>query len=296
MGLVASDIFSPPPPMANRFLRPGAAFPYNNQREYPMPDLDNLFDLSGKVALVTGGRTGLGKIIAAGLIARGARVYIASRDAERLQQTADELSQAGECIAIAADQSNLAGIEAMAAAISAREEKLDILVNNAGAASIAPIDEFTEEMWDHVMDVNAKGLFFTCQKLLPLLRAAATDESPARILNIASVAGVNPPPFFAFSYSASKAAAVMLTRHLAKALADEKILVNAIAPGPFDTEMMADRIAASGDAIRARNPLKRLGSAEDIAGCAQFLVGRGSAWTTGAVIPCDGGSSTIIGA
>ena len=258
-------------------------------------NLNALFDLTGKVALVTGGRTGIGRMIAQGLLARGARVYVASRDAERLQQTAEALSESGECIAIPADLSTVEGVETMAAKLGEREEKLDILVNNAGAATIATIDDFTEDMWDHVMDVNAKGVFFTCQKLLPLLRAAASPQSPARIVNIASVAGINPPPFYAFSYSASKAACVMLTRHLAKVLAQENVLVNAIAPGPFDTEMMADRIAEAGDLIRAHNPLKRLGTPEDIAGCAQFLVGRGSAWTTGAVIPCDGGSSTLVG-
>ncbi|MCJ2180747.1 SDR family oxidoreductase [Novosphingobium album (ex Hu et al. 2023)] len=255
--------------------------------------LNSLFDLTGKVALVTGGRAGLGRMIAMGLLAQGARVYIASRGAEGLQATAGELSQYGECIAIPCDLSNMEGIDALFADVSAKEDHLDILVNNAGLATMSSLDEFTEEMWDGVMDINAKGVFFTCQRMLPLLRAAATPQSPARIINIASAAGLNPPAFNAFSYAASKAACIMLTRHLARDLAEQHILVNAIAPGPFDTDMMADRLAKAGDIIRDRNPLKRLGTMEDIVGCAQFLAGRGSAWTTGAVIPCDGGASTV---
>jgi len=255
--------------------------------------MKDLFAVKGKIVLVTGGGSGIGKMIAQGFVDHGAKVYIASRNADRLNATARALSEAGECIAVQADLSSMTGIERLAADIDRREGKLDVLINNAGAAAIAGVEDFTEEMWDDVMDMNAKAVFFTIQKMLPLLRASASKECTSRVVNIVSTAGMRAPPFEAFSYSASKAAAVMITRHLAKVLASQHILVNAIAPGPFATEMMADRIAQAGDAIRDRNPLKRLGTPEDIAGCALFLASRASAWTTGSVLTCEGGSISI---
>jgi NAD(P)-dependent dehydrogenase (short-subunit alcohol dehydrogenase family) len=158
---------------------------------------------------------------------------------------------------------------------------------------MVPLESFDEAAWDQVMDLNAKSVFFLTQKLLPLLRAAATPETTARVINIASVNGLNPPEQDIYSYSSSKAACIMLTRHLAKRLARENILVNAIAPGPFPTDMMAPILARGEEQVRARNPMGRLGMAEDIAGCAIFLASRASAWTTGSTITCDGGAASV---
>jgi len=255
--------------------------------------MQDLFNIRGKTALVTGGGRGIGEMIARGYVANGARVYIASRDGERTAALADELSETGECIALTADLSTLAGIEALATDLAARETRLDVLVNNAGAASMATLESYDEAAWDQVMDLNAKSVFFLTQKLLPLLRAAATPTAAARVINIASVNGLNPPEQDIYAYSSSKAACVMLTRHLAKRLARENILVNAIAPGPFPTDMMAPILARGEDQVRARNPMGRLGSAEDVAGCAIFLASRASGWTTGATIPCDGGAASL---
>jgi NAD(P)-dependent dehydrogenase (short-subunit alcohol dehydrogenase family) len=255
--------------------------------------MQDLFNIRGKTALVTGGGRGIGEMIARGYVANGARVYIASRDGERIAALASELSTAGECIALPADLSTLVGIEALATDLAAREAKLDILVNNAGAASMVALEAYDEAAWDQVMDLNAKSVFFLTQKLLPLLRASATPEAAARVINIASVNGLNPPEQDIYAYSSSKAACLMLTRHLAKRLARENILVNAIAPGPFPTDMMAPILARGEEQVRARNPMGRLGSAEDIAGCAIFLASRASGWTTGATIPCDGGAASL---
>jgi NAD(P)-dependent dehydrogenase (short-subunit alcohol dehydrogenase family) len=253
----------------------------------------HLFDVSGKVVLVTGGSRGIGEMIARGFVENGAKVYVSSRKAEVCDRIAEELSQAGTCVSLPFDVGTLAGVEGLAAALAEREAKLDVLINNAGASWGAPIDEYPETGWDKVMDLNVKSVFFLTQKLLPLLRASAAAESPSRVINIASVNGIEPPALETYAYSSSKAACIMLTRHLAKRLAAEHILVNAIAPGPFPSQMMAATLAEHGDEIRARNPLGRIGQPEDVAGVAIFLGSRASAYTTGATIPCDGGSAEV---
>jgi NAD(P)-dependent dehydrogenase (short-subunit alcohol dehydrogenase family) len=253
----------------------------------------NLFDIKGKVALVTGGSRGIGEMIAAGYVENGAKVYISSRKKSVCDDIAAQLSRHGTCISLPFDLSSMDGIRGLAAAIADREPKLDILVNNAGASWGAPIDEYPESGWDKVMDLNTKSVFFLTKELLPQLRAAASPDHPARVINIASVNGIEPPSFETFAYSTSKAGCIMLTRHLAKRLAEEDILVNAIAPGPFPSQMMAATLASSGDLIRANNPRGRIGEPEDIAGVAIFLASRASAYTTGAVIPCDGGSAEV---
>jgi NAD(P)-dependent dehydrogenase (short-subunit alcohol dehydrogenase family) len=252
-----------------------------------------LFDIRDKVALVTGGSRGIGEMIATGYVENGAKVYISSRKAEACERIAQELSAKGRCIALPFDLSTMEGVEGLAAALGAREERLDILVNNAGAAWGAPIDDYPEAGWDKVVDLNLKSVFFQTTRLLPMLRAAASAETPARVINISSVNGIVPPELETYAYSASKAGCIMLTRHMAKRLARENILVNSIAPGPFPTQMMAARLAEGGDAIRAANPLGRTGTPQDIAGVAIFLASRASAYTTGATIPCDGGSAEV---
>jgi NAD(P)-dependent dehydrogenase (short-subunit alcohol dehydrogenase family) len=255
--------------------------------------MQNLFDISGKVALVTGGSRGIGEMIATGYVENGAKVYVSSRKATVCQQIADKLSERGTCIALPADVSTLAGIESLVAEIGAREQKLDILVNNAGATWGAAIDDYPENGWDKVVDLNMKSVFFLTQKLLPLLRASASAASPARVINIASINGINPTFLETYAYTSSKAGCIMLTRHLAKRLAAENILVNAIAPGPFPSQMMAATLAERGDEVIGEVPLGRIGQPEDIAGVAIFLASRAGAYTTGATIPCDGGAAEV---
>ncbi|MBW0151200.1 MAG: SDR family oxidoreductase [Phenylobacterium sp.] len=253
--------------------------------------MKNLFSVEGKVVLVTGGSRGIGEMIARGYVENGAKVYISSRKAEVCDRVAEELSEYGTCISLPFDLGGMAGIEGLANAVKERESRLDVLVNNAGATWGAPIDEYPEDGWDKTVDLNVKSIFFLTQKLLPLLRAAATAEEPSRVINIASVNGIEPPTLETYAYSTSKAGCIMLTRHLAKRLAPEHILVNAIAPGPFPSKMMAATLAQAGDAIAKSNPRGRIGQPEDIAGVAIFLSSRASAYTTGAVVPCDGGSA-----
>ena len=253
--------------------------------------MKNLFSVEGKVVLVTGGSRGIGEMIARGYVENGAKVYISSRKAEVCDRVAEELSEYGTCISLPFDLGGMAGIEGLAHAVKERESRLDVLVNNAGATWGAPIDDYPEDGWDKTVDLNVKSIFFLTQKLLPLLRAASTAENPARVINIASVNGIEPPALETYAYSTSKAGCIMLTRHLAKRLAPEHILVNAIAPGPFPSKMMAATLAQAGDAIAKNNPRGRIGQPEDIAGVAIFLGSRASAYTTGAVVPCDGGSA-----
>lgn len=255
--------------------------------------MKNLFDISGKVALVTGGSRGIGEMIATGFVEAGCKVYISARKAQVCNDLADELSKRGTCISLPADLGTSEGIAFLAGELAKREEKLDILVNNAGAAWGEPIDDYSEEGWDKVMNINLKGPFFVTQKLLPLLRKSATAEDPARVINIASVNGIVPPELETYAYSSSKAGCIMLTRHLAGRLARENIHVNAIAPGPFPSHMMRATLDAFGDQIKASNPRGRIGTPEDIAGVAIFLSSRASAYTTGATIPCDGGSAEV---
>jgi NAD(P)-dependent dehydrogenase (short-subunit alcohol dehydrogenase family) len=257
--------------------------------------MKDLFSVVGKVAVVTGGSRGIGEMISEGFLANGAaRVYISARKASDLNATAARLNEAyaGECISVVCDLAASDGIAALAGAVAERDAELDILVNNAGAAWGAPIDEFPESGWDKVMDVNVKSMFFLTQAFLPSLRRAATAEDPARVINIGSVDGLRIPRTSNFSYSASKAAVHHMTRVIAAEIAVDDITVNAIAPGPFQSKMMAATLAAHGDQIAASVPRKRIGQPEDIAGVAIFLASRAGAYTTGAVIPCDGGIST----
>ena len=258
--------------------------------------MKNLFSIEGKVALITGGSRGIGEMIAAGFLANGAKVYISSRKADVCDATAKRLQEeyGGECISVPADLSNLDGINALADKIS-QDDDLDILVNNAGASWGEPIDEYSEQGWDKVMDTNVKGVFFLTQKLLPLLRKSGTAEDPSRVINIGSIDGIKTGLFDAFSYGPSKAALHHLTRVLAASLVKENIIVNAIAPGPFPTWMLSTGVGGGGDvdidwsSIGDTNPRGRVGTPEDIAGLAIFLSSRAGAYTVGQTITCDGG-------
>ncbi|WP_194910990.1 SDR family oxidoreductase [Catenulispora rubra] len=254
----------------------------------------DLFSVQGKTALVTGGSSGIGYMIAEGLVRAGAHVYISSRKAEACAAAEKELSQYGEVTALPADVSAQENGRALIREIADRESgRLHILVNNAGATWGAPFDEFPAKGWDKVLDLNVKAPFFLAQAARPLLEAASVEDDPSRIINIGSVDGIVVPGFGNFSYAASKAAIHHVTRHLAAELSP-KILVNAIAPGPFPTKMMEAPLQEIGDKLIAKSPVKRLGRPEDAAGAVVFLSSRASNYITGAVLPLDGGLSTTI--
>jgi len=256
-----------------------------------MTNAHDLFSIEGKVALVTGGSRGIGLMIARGFVEAGARVYISSRKAEVCEAVAAELAQVGECTALPANLSTEDECRRLAAEVAGREPALHVLVNNAGATWGAPMADFDEAAWDRVLDLNVKGVFHLTKFLRPTLEAAATDDDPARVVNIGSIDGIQVPTLETYSYSASKAAVHQLTRHLAKQLAP-RVTVNAVAPGPFESKMMAATLDAFGDQIARSAPLKRIGRPDDMAGVAIFLASRAGAYLTGAVIPVDGGIAT----
>jgi 2-deoxy-D-gluconate 3-dehydrogenase len=251
----------------------------------------DLFSLQGRVAVVTGGSRGIGKMIAAGFLAQGAaRVYITARKAGPCEATAKELTAeySGECIALPIDISTLAGIEMLAAEIKKREPKLDILVNNAGAAWGAEFDEFPESGWDKVMNLNLKTPFFLTKALAAPLRAAASAERPAKVINIASIDGIFVNPQETYSYAASKAGLIHLTRRMATKLIKQHINVTAIAPGAFKSDMnKAARDHA--DEVARRVPARRIGTDEDMAGVAIYLASRAGDYAVGVTIAVDGG-------
>lgn len=254
--------------------------------------LTELFSIRGKTALITGGTRGIGLMIAEAYVRAGVKVYVSSRKAAVGAEVAAALSEHGECIAIPADLSTEAECRRLADEIAGREDKLHILINNAGATWGAPLADHDDAAWDRVIDITLKGPFHLTRFLRPLLDAAATDDDPGRVINIGSIDGIQVPIMETYSYSAAKAGVHQLTRHLASQLAP-KITVNAIAPGPFESKMMAATLAAFGDSIAASAPMKRIGKPADMAGLAIYLAGPASSYVTGAVIPVDGGVSTV---
>jgi len=252
----------------------------------------DLFDLSGKVAVVTGGTRGIGMMVARGLLQAGVRVYISSRKPEAGDAAVGELSQFGKVVSIPADLSTEAECSRLAAEVGAREDELHILVNNAGATWGEPLETFPESAWDKVLDLNLKSPFFLTRAFLPLLQEAGTQDDPARVINIGSIDGLHVPPMNTYSYSSSKAALHHLTRVLARELGPKHITVNAVAPGPFESKMMAATLDAFGKEIAARSPLGRIGRPDDMAGVAVFLASRAGSYVTGSVIAVDGGIAT----
>ncbi|RDI43635.1 SDR family oxidoreductase [Nocardia mexicana] len=251
-----------------------------------------LFDLSGRYALVTGGTRGIGMMIARGLLQAGARVVISSRTADACAQAQQLLSEFGDVRAIPADLSRHDECRRLADLVNVDSERLDILVNNAGAMWREPLETFPDEAWDTVLGLNLEAPFWLVQALLPALRRAGTADDPARIINIGSIAAIHVAESPNYSYAASKAALHQLTRVLARELGPQHVTVNAVAPGPFPSQMMASTLDAVGDTIAAKAPLRRLGRDDDMAGIAVFLASRAGSYLTGSIIPVDGGIAT----
>lgn len=261
---------------------------------------DKLFGLSGKTALVTGAATGIGRMAAEGLVAAGARVLIASRKEEACQRAADDLNAlgyAGKAEGFSGDVATEEGIAALTEEIGNRAGQLDILMNNAGTSWGMPLGQFPYEAWDRVLRVNLTGLFHLTQSLLPMLESAAAKEGSARVVNVGSVMGETPHGDRAYSYAASKAAVHHITRILANELAERRITVNALAPGPFVSKMTA--FATADEKVRervgAQVPIGRVGCPEDIAAAMQYLCGAGGSYVTGAIIPVSGGINVETG-
>ncbi|WP_157218536.1 SDR family oxidoreductase [Flavisphingomonas formosensis] len=249
-------------------------------------DTHSLFSLEGRVALVTGGSRGIGRMIAEGFIAQGARVYISSRKADACAETAAALG--ASCIALPMDISTVEGCRLLASQFGEQEPALDILVNNAGFAWGQPFDTFPEKGWDRVMDLNVKSPFFLTQALHGALRNAAKPDRPAKVINIGSIDGLQLNLWETYSYHASKAAIHHLTRRLAALMIRDGINVTAIAPGAFASEM--NRAARDhGDIVAKAVPAGRIGRAEDMAAAAIYLASRGGDYVVGEVLCVDGG-------
>lgn len=253
--------------------------------------MQGLFDLTGRTALVTGGSRGLGRMIAQGLLAHGAKVYISSRKAHACEEAAASLAAFGPCVALPADVSTWDGVAELRRQFDAHESSLDVLVHNAGAVWTAPFDQFPESGWDKVLALNLKSPFFLTQALHPHLRSAAR-VGPAKVVMVASVDGLSVNPLETYSYAASKAGLIHLTRRLATRLIEDGIVVNGVAPGEFPSEM--NRSARDRpDETGSRVPAGRVGSLEDIAGAAIYLASRAGDYVVGHTLVVDGGLSLV---
>ena len=254
----------------------------------------DLFSVAGKVVVITGGSRGIGEMIARAYVENGAKVYITARNAAVCDGLAAELSKSGECISIPADLSKMEEIERFAAALEARESKIDVLFNNAGASWGAPFDSFPESGWDKIVDLNVKSLFFLTQRLVKLLEAAGSVDDFARVINIGSIDGMHVSNIETYSYAASKAAVLHLTKMMAKNLASRHIAVNAIAPGYFPSKMTAAIPEEWAAASVAATPMKRIGNPADMAGVALYLGSKASGFVCGSIIAVDGGYATTV--
>ena len=254
-------------------------------------EIQRLFNVSGRVSVVTGGSRGIGRMIAEGFVSNGMKTYITARKADACDQAAEELSQigSGKCISLPADLSNAVGRNKFVDDLASREDKLDVLVNNAGAAWGAPFEEYPDEAYDKVMDINVKAIFTLTRDLMPLLRNRSSQRQPSRVINIGSIDGLRVSQMDNFAYGASKAAVHFLTKNLALRFGPKGVTVNAIAPGAFESHMMRGTLAKYQGKIEAENPLGRIGCIEDMAGLALFLVSDASKYMTGQVIALDGG-------
>ncbi|MCZ6657262.1 MAG: SDR family oxidoreductase [Gammaproteobacteria bacterium] len=257
----------------------------------------DLFNVEGKVAIITGGSRGIGKMIAQGFVENGARVYITSRKADQCNATAEELTALGHCVAIPADLSTNEGRASFISKFLDAEDHLDVLVNNAGAAWGAPFDQFPEAGYDKVMDINVKAVFMLTQALLPQLEKAADPANPARVINIGSIDALKVSMQDNYSYGASKAAVHWMTKNFALRLGRRGITFNAIAPGPFESKMMERTLDNFRDQIEAGNPMGRIGRPGDMAGIALFLASDAGSYVNGQVIAVDGGANlgSVIG-
>jgi NAD(P)-dependent dehydrogenase (short-subunit alcohol dehydrogenase family) len=253
--------------------------------------MTDLFSLSGRTALITGGSRGIGRMIAEGFLRQGASVYMSARKAEACNATAAELSRLGPCVSLPFDVSTTEGIAALVQAYTAREPALDILVNNAGAAWGAPFDEFPEKGWDKVVDLNLKTPFFLTQALHGALKAGAARQ-PAKVINVASIDGQSVNPQETYSYSASKAGLIHLTKRLALRLVQDGIVVNALCPGAFASDMNREA-RDHGDEVGARIPARRIGAADDMAGAAIYLASRAGDYVVGTTLTVDGGVNLV---
>lgn len=257
--------------------------------------LEEFFSVAGKTVLITGGSRGIGEAIAESFVEAGARVYICSRSAEACRETAERLSAKGFCKAFAADLATEDGRLQLVADMRRECPKLDVVINNAGAIWAAPLADYPEHGWDKVFNLNVKGLFFLIRDLVPLLQNAATHAEPARIINIGSIDGFHIPKHETYAYSASKAALHHLSKHLADQLAPKHITVNVIAPGMFPSKMMKGTLEKHGEEkVVEKVPLRRLTNATDMAGAAIYLASKASSYVTGAVLPVDGGTATVL--
>jgi NAD(P)-dependent dehydrogenase (short-subunit alcohol dehydrogenase family) len=253
----------------------------------------DLFSLDGRVALVTGGSRGIGRMIARGFLSQGAKVYISSRKADACDAAAKELSAIGPCVSLPFDVSTVEAVRELAAEIGKCEKSLDILVNNAGAAWGEGFDSFPEKGWDKVVDLNMKAPFFLTQALHGLLKEAAKAR-PAKVINIASIDGISVNPWETYSYAASKAGLIHLTHRMSLRLAQDNIVVSGIAPGPFASDM--NKMARDhGDEVARRVPVGRIGTDEDMAGAAIYLASRAGDYVVGQTIVVDGGVTLARG-
>ena len=248
-----------------------------------------LFDLDGKVAVVTGGTRGIGLMIARGLLQAGATVFVSSRKADAGERAVAELAPFGEVASIPADLSTEAECVRLAEEVTGRVEHVDVLVNNAGAVWGEPLEQFPDSAWDKVLALNLKAPFHCTRAFLPALEARASQDDPSRVINVGSIDGLRVPGLPTYSYSSSKAGLHQLTRVLASELGPRWITVNAIAPGPFESKMMAGTLSQFGEQIAAATPLRRIGRPDDMAGTAVYLASRAGAYVTGAILPVDGG-------